>query len=67
MPGIIVVNLHPDNIADTKALHEVLMDIIREGFIGWNLNECINWFMSREPAYANNTMYNSEKNSSAVS
>jgi hypothetical protein len=48
IPGVIVLNLHPQNISETRAMHEELHNIVSEGFLAWNLRECLEWFLTRE-------------------
>lgn len=47
MPGVIVLNLHPENISKTIAMHRAAIDIIRSGFHAWNLGQCLQWFVQR--------------------
>ncbi|MCO5090655.1 GNAT family N-acetyltransferase [Bosea sp. (in: a-proteobacteria)] len=44
VPGVIVLNLHPENVAKTKGLHDAALELVREGFVAWTLQECIDWF-----------------------
>ena len=44
IPGVIVINLHPQNISDTKSMHIAAMEIIESGFIAWTMNDCLMWF-----------------------
>ncbi len=44
LPGVIVVNLHPQNIDSTRKIHSVLGDIVRMGFAAWTLADCWRWF-----------------------
>jgi hypothetical protein len=44
LPGVIVVNLHPQNIDSTRRIHEVLREIARMGFVTWTLADCWRWF-----------------------
>lgn len=48
LPGVMVLNLHPQNVAETRAMHLDAMDIIRSGFVAWNLRQCLEWFASRD-------------------
>lgn len=43
-PGVMVLNLHPQNIAETRAMHQVAKEIVRSGFVAWNLRQCWEWF-----------------------
>lgn len=44
LPGVIVINLHPQNIDSTRRIHEVLGEIARMGFVTWTLADCRRWF-----------------------
>jgi hypothetical protein len=48
LPGVLVFNLHPANIAKTGAMHAAVMDVIRDGFVPWNLSQCHRWFARLE-------------------
>ncbi len=44
VPGVIVVNLHPQNIDSTRRIHDVLREIAQMGFVAWTLADCWRWF-----------------------
>jgi hypothetical protein len=44
VPGVIVLNLHPENVAKTKGLHDAALELVRTGFVAWTMSECIAWF-----------------------
>lgn len=44
LPGVIVVNLHPQNVDECRAMHRVLGDVVRMGFQPWTLADCWRWF-----------------------
>jgi len=44
VPGVIVLNLHPDNIAATAAMHHAAREIVRAGFLPWTIRDCFEWF-----------------------
>jgi hypothetical protein len=44
IPGVMVLNLHPQNVAETRAMHHAVVEIIRSGFVAWNLRQCLEWF-----------------------
>lgn len=48
LPGVIVLNLHPQNVAETKEMHIVLHELVREGFVPMTLGDCIDWFAARD-------------------
>jgi hypothetical protein len=48
IPGVLVLNLHPANIERTRAMHLATLEVIRSGFIAWNLRDCLDWFRLRE-------------------
>lgn len=50
VPGVIVLNLHPENIGKTQGMHEAAKKVVESGFVAWTLNECFEWFGSREGA-----------------
>jgi hypothetical protein len=52
IPGIIVLNLHPENIEKTRGMHEAARRIAESGFVAWTLGECLDWFRSRDPTSA---------------
>lgn len=46
IPGVIVINLHPQNVGETKAMHLAALEVINSGFIAWSVRDCLNWFES---------------------
>jgi hypothetical protein len=44
IPGVMVLNLHPQNVSETRAMHYAAREIIRSGFVAWNLRQCWEWF-----------------------
>ncbi len=44
IPGVMVLNLHPQNVSDTKAMHLAALAVIRSGFVAWNMRDCLDWF-----------------------
>lgn len=44
LPGVMVVNLHPQNVDECRAMHRVLREIVRMGFQPWTLADCWRWF-----------------------
>ncbi len=56
MPGVIVLNLHPENTAQTTALHGAAVELVREGFHPWTLGACIDWFHNRDSRGTDPTM-----------
>lgn len=48
LPGVMVLNLHPQNVSETRAMHEAAKEIIASGFVAWNLRQCLEWFDSRD-------------------
>jgi hypothetical protein len=48
LPGVMVLNLHPQNVSQTRAMHHAAKEIIRSGFVAWNLRQCLDWFDSRD-------------------
>lgn len=50
IPGVMVLNLHPQNVADTQAMHRACLEVIQSGFLPWTMEECARWFESWEPS-----------------
>jgi len=48
LPGVIVLNLHPQNVAESRSMHEAALAAVREGFIAWTMGECLDWFARRD-------------------
>lgn len=44
IPGVMVLNFHPQNVGDTRAMHLAAREVIRSGFIAWNMRDCLDWF-----------------------
>jgi Acetyltransferase (GNAT) domain len=44
VPGVLVVNLHPENIDKTRGMHRATLKVVEDGFIPWTLSECFDWF-----------------------
>lgn len=44
LPGVMVLNLHPQNVSETRAMHQAAIEIIKSGFVAWNLRQCWEWF-----------------------
>jgi hypothetical protein len=44
IPGVMVLNLHPQNVSETRAMHFAAREVIRSGFVAWNLRQCLEWF-----------------------
>lgn len=44
IPGVMVLNLHPQNVSDTHAMHLAVLEVIRSGFVAWNMQDCLDWF-----------------------
>lgn len=44
IPGVIVLNLHPQNIGDTRSMHIAALEVIRSGFVAWSMRDCHLWF-----------------------
>lgn len=50
LPGVVAVNLHPQNVGETPQMHEAVRQLVGRGFLAWSLGECIEWFARREGA-----------------
>lgn len=48
IPGIIVLNLHPQNVTQTRCMHRSAIQVIQSGFLGWTMLDCLNWFTCRD-------------------
>ncbi|MGY4472607.1 hypothetical protein [Bradyrhizobium sp. USDA 3364] len=44
VPGVIVVNLHPENIDKTRGMHQAVRKVVEDGFVPWTMSECFEWF-----------------------
>ncbi|PAY04479.1 hypothetical protein CK489_35190 [Bradyrhizobium sp. UFLA03-84] len=47
VPGVIVVNLHPENIGKTQGMHQAVRKLVEDGFVPWTMSECFEWFERR--------------------
>lgn len=45
-PGLIVLNLHPQNVDETFHMHQAIHSLATSGFLIWNLRQCLAWFDS---------------------
>jgi hypothetical protein len=52
VPGVMVLNLHPQNVTETRAMHQAAIEVIRSGFVAWNLRQCWEWFSIIDQSYA---------------
>lgn len=48
MPGVIVLNLHPQNVSETVEMHKAVHELVNDGFVPWNVKECLGWFQRKE-------------------
>jgi hypothetical protein len=48
IPGVMVVNLHPQNVSETLQMHHAVKEIVASGFVAWNMRDCLNWFQMKE-------------------
>jgi hypothetical protein len=48
VPGLIVLNLHPDNVDKTASMHDAVLELRRGGFHAWTMRECVAWFDARD-------------------
>jgi hypothetical protein len=48
VPGVVVLNLHPQNFAESREMHLAALELIDSGFYAWNLRQCLDWFDSRD-------------------
>jgi len=48
IPGVLVINLHPENAARAPRLHAVMHELGERGFLYWTMGECLAWFARRD-------------------
>jgi len=48
LPGILVFNLHPQNISEMHGLHQAVHDLVAEGFLAWNMRDCLDWALATD-------------------
>jgi len=48
IPGVLVLNLHPQNVDRSAAIHHAVHDLVHSGFHAWTLRDCIAWFERRD-------------------
>lgn len=48
MPGVIVVNLHPENAQRIPCLHRAMHALGERGYVYWTMSECLAWFRDRD-------------------
>ena len=56
VPGIVVLNLHPQNIELTEDMHVAARELVQDGFVAWTMSEMIDWFRARDHAHLAGTM-----------
>lgn len=47
VPGVIVINVHPQNVNLNRKLHSAILEISNSDFVSWTFGEMINWFRHR--------------------
>ncbi len=52
LPAVVVLNLHPQNVGGTGAMHLAAAELVSVGFHLWTLRECLAWFSARDGAVA---------------
>lgn len=52
IPGVMVLNLHPQNVTETRAMHHAALEVIHSGFVAWNMRHCWEWFAKIDRSYA---------------
>ena len=51
VPGVIVLNLHPQNVDDTRDMHDAVRHlIVGRQFVPMTLGACLDWFAERDRA-----------------
>lgn len=48
LPGVLVLNLHPENVERTASMHRAAREVADAGFLAWTIGECIDWFQARD-------------------
>jgi hypothetical protein len=48
IPGVLVVNLHPQNVQEAHGMHLAVLALIEEGFLAWTIRDCLAWFCCRD-------------------
>ena len=48
IPGVMVLNLHPDNVDQTEPMHRAVREVMEGGFHAWTLAECLEWFSKQD-------------------
>ncbi|KMJ88297.1 hypothetical protein ACH58_23315 [Achromobacter xylosoxidans] len=54
LPGVLVFNLHPQNITEMQGLHQAVHDLIAEGFLAWNMRDCLDWALQADGSPSRN-------------
>jgi hypothetical protein len=45
---VIVLNLHPQNVSETRSMHRAALELIDSGFLAWSMRDCLDWFGRRD-------------------
>jgi hypothetical protein len=48
IPGIIVLNLHPENVHQCPETHITARELSRNDFVAWTMRDCWKWFNARD-------------------
>ena len=48
VPGVVVLNLHPQNIELTQDMHVAARELVQDGFVAWTMSDMIDWFGARD-------------------
>jgi hypothetical protein len=48
LPGVIMLNLHPQNVAETIEMHVAVRAVQDGGFVALTIADCIEWFAERD-------------------
>ena len=48
VPGVVVLNLHPQNIEKTQDMHAAARELVQQGFVAWTVADMISWFGQRD-------------------
>jgi hypothetical protein len=52
LPDVVVLNLHPQNVGETRAMRLAAAELVSAGFHHWTMRECLAWYSPRDGAVA---------------
>ncbi|HEY1301011.1 MAG TPA: hypothetical protein VGF07_10980 [Stellaceae bacterium] len=48
IPGVLVLNLHPENVEAAEGMHRAVLELTNGGFHPWTIRQCLEWFAARD-------------------